>query len=184
SIRCCGSSGPSISGSGRIDGTPGIAAAEPRPLASSCASASASRPAGSLISQMPIPSTPAAVYARTSAVNVDARVVICEIEKRGRMQAILCLSGPQEPAEPRGEPLRRGGLQERLRDHCPGARAETGARPRARADVEEAVDRGSVSRLPGKRAPEEILIERQRARIRVALLEIGVRCLEIGRREH
>jgi hypothetical protein len=59
SIRAAGSGGPSIRGSGKIDGTAGIAEAEPSPLASSCASASASPRAESLISQMPIASTPA-----------------------------------------------------------------------------------------------------------------------------
>src|SRR5439155_17664073 len=105
----------------------------------------------------PIPSTPAAAYARTSAANVDARVVICEIEKRGRMQAILCLSRPHKRAEPPDQPLHRPRLQEGLRDQGARACAEARAGPRARADLEEAVDRSPVARLSGERTPEEVL---------------------------
>jgi hypothetical protein len=56
SIRSAGSSGPSISGSGRIDGTAGTAAAAPRPLSRKRSSESSA----SFISQIPIPSAPAA----------------------------------------------------------------------------------------------------------------------------
>jgi hypothetical protein len=101
------------------------------------------------------------VYARTSAANVDARVVICEIEKRGRMQAIVCLSGRHKRAEPSDHPLHRRRLQEGLRDQGARACTEAGPGPRARADAEEPVDRCAVSRLSGERAPEEVLIERQ-----------------------
>ena len=98
------------------------------------------------------------------------------------MQAILFLSRPQKRAEPPDEPLRRRRLQKSLRDEGPGARPEPRAWPCARADVEEAVDRGAVPGLAGERAPEEVLVERQRARVRVAVLEIDVCLLEIGRR--
>jgi hypothetical protein len=50
-----------MSGNGKIDGTPGMAAAVPRPDDSSASNASESPPAGSLISQTPIPSAPAAL---------------------------------------------------------------------------------------------------------------------------
>jgi hypothetical protein len=76
SIRSCGSAGPSINGNGRIDGTAGTADAEPRPDVCNCSSASASPPALSLNSQMPMPSTPADAYARTSSSKLDENVVI------------------------------------------------------------------------------------------------------------
>jgi hypothetical protein len=40
---------------------------------------------------MPIASTPASTYARTSSSNVAGSVVICEIDKGAEMQAILCV---------------------------------------------------------------------------------------------
>jgi hypothetical protein len=120
------------------------------------------------------------VYARTSAANVDARVVICEIEKRGRMQAILCLSGPQKRPEPPDQPVRRRGLQERLRDQGAGPCTEAGPGPRARTDLEEAVHRRAVPGLSGERTPEKVLVESKRARVRIALLEIDVGRLEVG----
>ena len=83
-MRACGSVGPSISGSGRIDGIIGIAAADPSPELSNTSSAAAS--SSSFSSQTPIASAPAAAYARTSSANDDVSVVICEIEKGGRMQ--------------------------------------------------------------------------------------------------
>src|SRR6266581_6696 len=98
-----------------------------------------------------------------SAAKVDARVVICEIEKRGRMQGILCLPRPHQLADPAGETFRRRWAEEGLRDHRPRGGAEARARPGAGADLEETVDRCSVSRLPCERPPEEVLIERERA---------------------
>ena len=56
STRSAGSAGPSISGSGRIEGTAGIAVAASSPLARKRSSESSA----SFISQMPIPSAPAA----------------------------------------------------------------------------------------------------------------------------
>ena len=84
SIRSCGSSGPSINGSGRIDGIAGTAAARPSPDAPSASSAASS--SSSFSSQIPIPSAPASAYARTSSANDEVSVLICEIEKGGRMQ--------------------------------------------------------------------------------------------------
>src|SRR5207244_13652372 len=100
------------------------------------------------------------------------------------MQAILCLSGTQKRAEPPDDPLGRRRLQESLCDQRPGACAEARPRPGARADLEEAVDGGSMPGLAGEGTRDEVLVERQRARIWVALLEIDVRGLEIRRRKH
>src|SRR5262245_2401454 len=61
-----------------MDGTVGTAVAEPRPLARNASSESSP----SLISQIPIPSTPASVYARTSSAKLAASVLTCEIENR------------------------------------------------------------------------------------------------------
>ena len=80
STRSSGSSGPSISGSGRIDGTDGMQCVARSPL-------SRSRPAErspSLNSQTPMPSTPAARYAARSSSNVAVSVVNSQIESRIR----------------------------------------------------------------------------------------------------
>ena len=82
STRSCGSLGPPISGRGRMDGTSGTAAAEPRPLASNRSSASPSPPSGSFSSQTPTASAPAAVYVWRSSAKLEVSVVICEIENR------------------------------------------------------------------------------------------------------
>src|SRR5918992_1479685 len=169
-MRARGSSGPSISGSGRMDGTAGTAEAGSRPDACSSSSASASPPSVSLISQIPIPSTPAAAYACTSAAKLDARVVICEIEKRGRMQGILCLSG----ANPSPQPLRERRPQKFLCDERSRARPEPGTGPGARSDVEEPPDGRAVAGLLREGAPEEVLVERERARVGIAALEVDV----------
>ena len=60
SIRSRGSTGPSMSGSGRIDGIAGMQFVTSSPLSRMRARLSASPPWGSFISQMPIPSAPAA----------------------------------------------------------------------------------------------------------------------------
>ncbi len=73
-MRSLGSLGPSISGSGRIDGIAGTADARPSPEASSASSAAAS--SSTFSSQIPIPSAPAAAYADTSSTNDDVSVVI------------------------------------------------------------------------------------------------------------
>src|SRR3954447_14740075 len=184
SIRLLRSAGPSISGSGRIDGTAGTAAALPSPLASSCSSAWSSPSSGSLISQMPIPSTPAAAYARRSASNVAPSVVICEIEKGGRMQGILRLPRPEERADPSGDPPGDRRLQQLLRDERARARTEPRTGPSARTDLEETVDRRAVTGLAREGPPEKVLIERERTGVRVALLEIDVRLLQVrGRKD-
>jgi len=65
-----------MSGSGRIEGTEGTAAAAWSPLAWKRSSESSS----SFISQIPTPSAPAARYASRSSANDCVTVVICEIE--------------------------------------------------------------------------------------------------------
>ena len=76
STRAAGSAGPSISGSGKIEGTEGTAVAASSPLCRNRSSESSA----SFISQMPMPSAPAARYASTSSANDCATVVTCEIE--------------------------------------------------------------------------------------------------------
>ena len=62
SIRSCGSVGPPSSGNGRIDGIVGTADAGSSPLRSNASIAASSSPfSGSFSSQIPIPSSPAAV---------------------------------------------------------------------------------------------------------------------------
>ena len=97
---------------------------------------------------------------------LDVRVVICEIEKSGRMQRILCLRAAHG------------------RRACRSPAAEAGPRPRARADVTEVAHGCRVARLLGKRPPEEVLVERERAGVRVTALEVDVRGLQVGGREH
>src|SRR5918994_284773 len=87
--------------------------------------------------------------------------------------------GPRAGDEPRGQ----RGLQELLGDERARARAEARTRVRARPDVVEPLDRRLVSRLGGKRAPQKVLVEGERARVRVAVSQVDVRGLEIGRRE-
>jgi hypothetical protein len=85
-MRACGSLGPFISGSGKIEGIVGTALAEPSPDAASASSAAAS--SSSFSSHTPIASAPAAPYAATSSANVDVSVVTCEIEKDAPMQGV------------------------------------------------------------------------------------------------
>src|SRR5687768_2563352 len=87
--------------------------------------------------------------------------------------------GPGARDEPRGQ----RGLQELLGDERARARAEPRTGVRARPNVVEPCNRRLVSRLRGKRAPEEVLVEGERARVRVAVSEVDVRGLEIGRRQ-
>ena len=89
----------------------------------------ASSSSGSLNSQIPIASKPAAAYAATSSAKdaSDGR----DLRER-------------EPHERPGSFASRrcgqSGLRQRLGDEVAGAGAETGARVRARADVPEPVD--------------------------------------------
>src|SRR5262245_47409693 len=162
-MRSCGSSGPAISGRGKIDGTAGTAAADPSPDASSSSRASVSPPSASFSSQTPIPSTPAALYARTSFAKLDARVVTCEIEKRGRMQGILRAPATREGAQPPDGALDRRRPQQVVCDQRSRPGPEPRARPRARADVVQPGNRRPVPRLLRERTPGEVLIERERA---------------------
>src|SRR5581483_7991289 len=59
--------------------------ADPSPLSRN----SSSVPSPSLISQTPMPSTPAAVYARRSSVKLAASVLTCEIENGGSCSSTL-----------------------------------------------------------------------------------------------
>ena len=61
-----------------------------------------------------------------------------------------------------------GGLRQLLRDQVAGAGAEAGAGVGARADVPELLDRRLVARRRGRRAEEQVLVERARPRVDVA----------------
>src|SRR5581483_6746477 len=76
-----------------------------------------------------------------------------------------------------------GRLEKLLRDDGARAGAETGAGPGARTDVPEPVDRRHVPAAAGERPPQEVLVERQRAAVRVAPPEIHVHPLEVVRPE-
>ena len=110
----------SISGSGRIDGTAGTAAAAPSPLARKRSSESSP----SFISQIPIPSAPAARYASRSSANDWPTVVICEIESL----TATCSSPAQQAASRRACPSPR---RAPARDACSRRCARAG-RPASR----------------------------------------------------
>src|SRR5918994_2623633 len=99
------------------------------------------------------------------------------------MQGILCLSRANQSAHSARKTLRCRRPKQLARDECSRTRAWTWSRPGAGADVEEAFDRCSVSGLPGKRAPDEVLVERERPGIRVAVHEIDIGGLQVGRRQ-
>src|SRR3954465_2577673 len=93
------------------------------------------------------------------------------------------LPGP-ERAKLRDSPLRRWRLQQVLCDEGARAGAEAWARPRARADVPQALDRRCVTGAARERPPEKVLVERERAPGRVAVPKVHVQPLEIGGRKH
>jgi hypothetical protein len=66
-----------------------------------------------------------------------------------------------------------------VRDERPGTGAETRARPGARADLPEALDRGGVAGAAAERPPEEVLVERERAAVGIAVAEVDVRALQV-----
>src|SRR5690348_1683809 len=72
------------------------------------------------------------------------------------------------------QPLRERRLQKLLRDEGAAAAAEAGPRPRARADVPQTVDRRAVAGALRERAPEEVLVEAERAAVRIAAHEVDV----------
>src|SRR5205823_12868961 len=76
------------------------------------------------------------------------------------------------------------GPEELLRDDRPRAGTEARPGPGARADVEDAVHRRPVSGLRRERPPEEVLVERERAAVGVAALEIAVGRLQVRGREN
>ena len=86
STRSRGSAGPSIPGmpSGRIDGTVGTQLATPRPASRSSSTFAASS-SGSFISQIPIPSNPAAAYAATSSAKEAFTVEISDSDEPHRL---------------------------------------------------------------------------------------------------
>src|SRR5436190_12644004 len=70
------------------------------------------------------------------------------------------------------------------REESTGTSPQSWTGPCARADLEEAAHRCAVPGLPRERPPQEVLVERERSGVRVALLEVDVRNLEVRGREH
>src|SRR5262249_42051708 len=83
----------------------------------------------------------------------------------------------------RDRSLRERRREQLPRDDRPGAGAEAGARPRARPDLPQPLDRRRVAGTAPERAPEEVLVERERAAVRIAVTEIDVRPLQVVRTE-
>src|SRR3954453_21502401 len=83
------------------------------------------------------------------------------------------------PAQARGDPLRQRLLEQQRGHERSGAAAEAWPGMRRRAHVPHARDR-----RPVRRAPEEVLVERERAAVRIALDEVHVRRPEVGGRQH
>src|SRR5207248_1757890 len=75
-------------------------------------------------------------------------------------------------------------LEQPLRDERARAGSEAGPRPGARTDVPEPLDRRRVAGAARERAPEEVLIERERTAVRIAVHEVDVHPLEVGRGEN
>jgi REP element-mobilizing transposase RayT len=80
-------------------------------------------------------------------------------------------------------PLRDGRLEQLARDERARAGAESWARPRARTDVEQPPHRRRVTGVARERPPQEVLVERERSAVRVAVPQVDVRLLEIVRTE-
>src|SRR5436190_3424865 len=78
----------------------------------------------------------------------------------------------------------RGRLQERLGDEGARAGAESGPGPCACADVPEPLDRSPVAGPRRERAPEEVLVERERAAVWIAVPQVDVQLLDVRRREY
>ena len=80
-------------------------------------------------------------------------------------------------------PLRDGRLEQLRRDERARAGAEARTGPRARADVEQPLDRRRVPGAARERPPQEVLVERERAAVRVAVAQVDVLPLEVVRPE-
>src|SRR4051794_4034452 len=71
--------------------------------------------------------------------------------------------------------------KEITRNEGAGPAAETRTWPSARSDVKNVADRSAMTGLLCERPPEEVLVERERAGVRIALLEVDVRGVQVGR---
>src|SRR5437762_203521 len=87
------------------------------------------------------------------------------------------------PDELEGAP-REARPQQLLRDERARAGAEAGPGMGARTDLIEAAERCRVAGEAPARPPDEVLVERARARVDVAARHVQVRTLDVGRREH
>src|SRR5262249_43198363 len=87
---------------------------------------------------------------------------------------------PEATAVDSAAPADQRRAEELLRDERSRARSEARAWMCAGADVPQAVDRRAVAGAAGERAPQEVLVERERAAVRVAVHEVRVRGLEVG----
>src|SRR5205823_2820940 len=88
-----------------------------------------------------------------------------------------------ESAGPRDRTLRERRLEELARDDRSGAGAEPRAGPGARADLPEPLDRRGVAGAASEGSPEEVLVERERAAVGVAVPQVDVRPLQVVRAE-
>ena len=138
STRSAGSSGPSISGSGRIDGTAGTAGGR--------AEAARAKALERVVGELHLPDPDPVRAGRAIGVEV--------VGERLRHRRDLRDREPHRPQPPPQQPLG---------DHRPRARAEAGPGMRARADVPEPLDRRRVPGAGRQRAPEQVLVERRAA---------------------
>src|SRR5439155_6806285 len=122
-------------------------------------------------------------------------VLTCEIENSGTLDTwvrMVSFRGflSKELRPPGGEragardrALRQRRLEQLPRDDRPRARAEAGARPGARPDLPQPLDRRRMAGTAPERTPEEVMAERERAAVRVAVPEVDVGPLQVVRTE-
>src|SRR6266705_2528534 len=89
----------------------------------------------------------------------------------------------EECLDPCHRTPRDGRTEQLLRNDRSRTGTESRAGPRARADVKEVADWRVVTRLRREGTPEEVLVERKRAAVGIAPLEVTVGGLQIRRTE-
>src|SRR5205085_5031656 len=117
--------------------------------------------------------------ARSGTLEHPLRIV----SPRGFLSKQLGACPARESASARDRALCERRLEELARDDRPRAGAEARAGPGARADLPEALDRRRVPGAAPERSPEEVLVERERAAVRVSVPEVDVRSLQVVRAE-
>ena len=122
----------------------------------------------------PDSSAPASRYARRSSSKLAGNVVICEIEKRGVNGRRALADGCPPAWARRSEELLRPTSPSRHRAPARGC-SRRYAKP---------VDGGRMSRARREGPPEEVLVESERPAVGIAVKEVDVRPLQVGRREN